>query len=118
MTRCLLTYDASEGHLGAADERPACVQAQRGTALGKLAKRYLHASALVPDAVFNELVSTRLAQMDVLQFGYVLDGYPHTRAQVDFLTSKGLVPDKVILLPPPDSVGPLPPAPVRSACCG
>lgn len=87
-------------HWCAADTRLTCVQAQRGTALGKLAKRYLHASALVPDAVYNELVSARLAQMDVLQFGYVLDGYPHTRAQVEFLTSRGLVPDKVLLLPP------------------
>ena len=74
------------------------MQALKGTALGKLAKKYLHASALVPDAIFNELVSVRLGQMDVLQFGYVLDGYPHTKAQVDFLNSKGLVPDKVPIL--------------------
>lgn len=76
--------------------RVSWVQAQRGTPLGRLAKRYLHASALVPDAIFNDLVAARLEQMDALQFGYVLDGYPHTRAQVAFLTERGLEPDKVL----------------------
>jgi hypothetical protein len=43
----------------------------------------------------NELVSSRLEQLDAKQDGYVLDGYPHTHAQIQFLNSRGLVPDKV-----------------------
>jgi adenylate kinase len=68
-----------------------------GSALGRKAKRFFDASVLVPDEVFNEMVWRRLEEMDVKESGFVLDGYPHTRAQVEFLNSKGLEPDKVRL---------------------
>lgn len=71
------------------------MQVRRGTALAKRAKRFLDASHLVPDEILNDLVSTRLEQLDAKQNGYVLDGYPHTDVQSIFLNSRGLVPDKV-----------------------
>ena len=43
----------------------------------------------------NELVCARLGLLDAKQDGYVLDGYPHTVAQVHFLNDRGLIPDKV-----------------------
>lgn len=70
-------------------------EVKRGSALGRKAKRFLDASVLVPDEVFNEMVWRRLEEMDVKERGFVLDGYPHTRSQVEFLNSKGLEPDKV-----------------------
>jgi adenylate kinase len=70
------------------------LQVQRGTALAKKAKLFLDSSHHVPDEVMNEVISARLEQVDAEQDGYVLDGYPHTEAQVDFLCSRGLIPDK------------------------
>jgi hypothetical protein len=72
-------------------------EVQQRTPLGRCAKRYLDASQLVPDEVFNEMVGKRLEQLDVREVGYVLDGYPHKQGQVEFLESKGLRPDKVRL---------------------
>jgi adenylate kinase len=63
--------------------------------LGRRAKRFLDASHLLPDAVFNEMIGARLDRLDVKEFGYVLDGYPHNKAQVEYLNDRGLVPDKV-----------------------
>lgn len=70
------------------------MQVRRGTALAKNAKRFLDASHLVPDDVMNELVSSRLEQLDTQKNGYVLDGYPHTEAQASFLLGRGLTADK------------------------
>ena len=70
-------------------------EVKNGTPLGRRTKRYLDASALVPDDIFNELVWQRLVKMDVQEKGFLLDGYPHTRPQVEFLNRKGIEPDKV-----------------------
>jgi Adenylate kinase len=65
------------------------------TPVGRRAKKHLDASVLVPDDVFNEIVWARLQAADAREVGFVLDGYPHTRPQVEFLNGKGLEPDKV-----------------------
>ena len=65
------------------------------TPAGRRAKQHLDASVLVPDDVFNEIVWARLAAADAKEVGFVLDGYPHTRPQVDFMRAQGLEPDKV-----------------------
>jgi len=65
------------------------------TKLGLRAKRYLDSSRLVPDEILNVMVHERLTQADVADVGFLLDGYPHTRAQVDFLNASGIFPDKV-----------------------
>ena len=44
----------------------------------------MHAGALVPDQVVNRLVQLRLAQPDAAK-GFILDGYPRTRAQAEHL---------------------------------
>lgn len=75
-------------------------EVRNDTRLGRCAKRFLDASQLVPDDVFNEMVWARLEQLDAKEGGYLMDGYPHTRAQVEFLERKGLTPDKVRSLPP------------------
>jgi adenylate kinase len=58
----------------------------QGTPLGVQAKRYMDAGEYVPDEVTNDMVRDRLAEPDARD-GFLLDGYPRTLAQVDFLDS-------------------------------
>jgi adenylate kinase len=55
-----------------------------GTPLGIEAKKYLDAGDFVPDGVANEMVRSRLSVDDV-ENGFLLDGYPRTAAQIDYL---------------------------------
>lgn len=54
------------------------------TPLGVEAKKYLDAGDFVPDSVTNKMVRDRLSEPDVGN-GFLLDGYPRTTAQVDYL---------------------------------
>ena len=55
-----------------------------GTPLGLEARKYIDAGDFVPDSVTNEMVRSRLSADDV-DNGFLLDGYPRTAGQVDFL---------------------------------
>lgn len=55
------------------------------TALGKKAQAYMDSGDLVPDALLLDLVRERLQQDDA-QDGWILDGFPRTVAQAEFLT--------------------------------
>ena len=55
-----------------------------GTKLGKTAKRYMDAGQLVPDQLTLDLIADRLHQPDCAN-GYLLDGYPRTVVQAEFL---------------------------------
>lgn len=54
------------------------------TPLGVEAKKYMDAGDFVPDSVTNNMVRDRLSDSDV-ETGFLLDGYPRTTAQVDYL---------------------------------
>ncbi|MBT2555954.1 adenylate kinase [Arthrobacter sp. ISL-5] len=54
------------------------------TPLGIEAKKYMDAGDFVPDSVTNKMVRDRLSEADV-QDGFLLDGYPRTTGQVDYL---------------------------------
>jgi adenylate kinase len=54
------------------------------TPLGVEAKKYMDAGNFVPDSVTNKMVRDRLSEDDV-ENGFLLDGYPRTTAQVDYL---------------------------------
>ena len=54
------------------------------TAIGLEASRYIDAGEFVPDSVTNSMVRDRLNEPDV-DCGFMLDGYPRTVAQVDYL---------------------------------
>lgn len=56
------------------------------TPLGLKVKTILDAGDYVPDTLTNELIEDRLAQSDAEQ-GFLLDGYPRTADQVDYLES-------------------------------
>lgn len=59
---------------------------KNGTPLGIQAKGFMDQGELVPDSVTNEMVADRLTHSDV-QNGFLLDGYPRTSAQAEFLKS-------------------------------
>jgi adenylate kinase len=55
-----------------------------GTDLGKRVQEILDSGAYVPDEVTNAVVRDRLAWVDAAP-GFLLDGYPRTPGQVEFL---------------------------------
>lgn len=56
----------------------------QGTPLGETAKSYMDKGQLVPDQLTLELIADRLTSADCKN-GYLLDGYPRTVAQAEFL---------------------------------
>ena len=58
----------------------------RDTELGKTAKTYISKGQLVPDDVTNGIVKERLSRDDISE-GFLLDGYPRTIPQAEFLDS-------------------------------
>jgi len=57
---------------------------KNGTELGKKAKEYIDKGALVPDEVTIGIVKDRLQQPDCSN-GFILDGFPRTIPQADYL---------------------------------
>lgn len=56
-----------------------------GTELGKQAKAYMDAGKLVPDELVIALLQDRIEQADCKN-GFLLDGFPRTKAQADALS--------------------------------
>src|SRR3954463_4085229 len=56
----------------------------KGTELGLEAKRYMDAGEYVPDTVTNLMVRNRIDEEDAVK-GFLLDGYPRPRPQVQEL---------------------------------
>ncbi|MGI9821798.1 adenylate kinase [Agromyces sp. Marseille-Q5079] len=75
-----------------------------GTELGVRVQAIIEAGDLVPDELTSELVRDRLEQPDAAR-GFLLDGYPRNRGQVDdlaaFLGGRGESLDAVIELDVP-----------------
>jgi adenylate kinase len=75
-----------------------------GTELGSRVQAIVEAGDLVPDELTCELVRDRLSQADAAG-GFLLDGFPRNRAQVDdlsdFLASRGEALDAVLELSVP-----------------
>jgi adenylate kinase len=59
----------------------------RGTALGRQATQVMDEGKLVPDDLVNQMVAERLAHPDTVR-GYILDGYPRTLAQAEWLDDR------------------------------
>ena len=58
---------------------------KEGTELGRKAKEYMDAGALVPDELTVDLVIDRISREDC-SGGYILDGFPRTLNQAEKLT--------------------------------
>jgi adenylate kinase len=57
-----------------------------GSQLGEIVRGFLERGALVSDELVNKAVCSRVRQRDCAR-GFVLDGYPRTVAQAEFLDS-------------------------------
>ena len=66
-----------------------------GSPLGKKAKSFVDAGALVPDDVVIGIIKERLAQDDCKD-GFILDGFPRTVPQAEALDGMGITMDLVI----------------------
>ena len=90
-------------HISTGDMLRAAVETQ--TEFGKKAKIIMDAGDLVPDEIINGIVAERIEMNDVLESGFILDGYPRTSAQAEALEgellSSGLSLDLAINLEVP-----------------
>ncbi len=57
------------------------------TSLGMMAEGLMKEGKFVPDDLVNEMVAERLAEPDT-QHGYILDGFPRTLVQAEWLDTK------------------------------
>lgn len=77
-------------HLSTGDMLRAAVKA--GSELGTKAKVLMESGQLVPDDVIIGAVTERLAEGDVENSGFLLDGFPRTPAQASALSEAGVRP--------------------------
>lgn len=70
----------------------------KGTPAGKKAKDFMDKGLLVPDEVVVEMVKSRLAQPDVQERGWLLDGYPRSQSQAEAIEKEGIRPDLFLLV--------------------
>lgn len=89
-------------HLSTGDILRAAVK--EGTDLGLKAKDIMEAGQLVPDDLIISVIVERLQQVDCVQNGWLLDGFPRTKAQADALAASGMTADSFLLLNVPEEV--------------
>ncbi|KPA78306.1 putative Adenylate kinase [Leptomonas pyrrhocoris] len=76
----------------------------KGTHLGKIAGDYMAKGDLVPDSLIIGMVRNRLSQDDAVLNGWLLDGFPRTRAQAEELDAAGFSPRLFIALETPEDI--------------
>lgn len=89
-------------HISTGDLLRAEVKA--GSPEGKQADEFMKSGGLVPDALIIQMVKNRLDQDDVRAKGWLLDGFPRTKAQAQALQDAGVIPQVMVLLEVPDEV--------------
>mmetsp|Transcript_12238 Transcript_12238/g.25072 ORF Transcript_12238/g.25072 Transcript_12238/m.25072 type:complete len:1447 (+) Transcript_12238:1-4341(+) len=87
-------------HLSTGDMLRAAVAAE--TEVGLQAKELMESGQLVSDELITKVVTERLAEPDCVAKGWMLDGFPRTRAQADALAAAGIEADAFVLLDVPD----------------
>ena len=70
--------------------------AQKGSAVGLEAKVYMDKGELVPDSTIIGIVVARLHEVDCVEHGWLLDGFPRTEAQAIALREAGIEPNVVL----------------------
>lgn len=94
-TQCArLAESYGPAHVSTGDMLRAAVA--EGTELGRRAGALMDAGDLVPDDVMIGIVAERLAKPDVLEHGFLLDGFPRTPAQAEAL--EGILADNGVAL--------------------
>ena len=103
-TQCaMIITELGSIHISTGDMLRAAVE--QGTEFGLQAKAIMDRGELVSDEVISGIVAERLAQSDVTQNGFLLDGYPRTLTQaesfVGILSDLGLTLDLALNLDVP-----------------
>lgn len=75
---------------------------KRGTPLGQKVKAIVERGELVPDDLVVDLVVDRVTQEDARTHGWLLDGFPRTRAQAERFRELGHSPTVLVHLDVPD----------------
>ncbi|EME27338.1 adenylate kinase [Galdieria sulphuraria] len=70
----------------------------KNTSLGALAAQYMKQGDMLPDSIMLPLISSRIAQQDCQNKGYILDGFPRTISQALKMSSHHIGVDIVFLL--------------------
>lgn len=73
------------------------------TELGKMAKSYIEAGALVPDEVVIGIIKDHLSG-DACKTGFILDGFPRSIPQAEALDKMGVKIDAVVTFEVPDEI--------------
>lgn len=79
-------------------------EVSRGTQLGKVADEYMAKGDLVPDSLIVGMVRNRLLEDDAVLNGWLLDGFPRTRAQAEQLDAFGFCPRLFLALETPEDI--------------
>lgn len=79
---------------------------RKQTEVGKIAKSYISRGELVPDDITNAIVKKRIAEQDIVERGFLSDGYPRNIEQAEafdeMLDEKGWKLDAVFYVSAPD----------------
>lgn len=75
-----------------------------GTEMGHRIEAYLRKAALVPDEIYVELIIREVRRAEKDYQGWVLDGFPQTRAHAISLQNAGISPQKFFYLSIPEEV--------------
>lgn len=89
-------------HLSTGEMLRQAVQEQ--TEIGITARKYMDNGLLVPDSLILDMVNARIMSSDCKDNGWLLDGFPRSAAQAEFMVKHNILPDIVILLLAPDEV--------------
>lgn len=83
-TQCaVLSEHYGAPHISTGDMLRAAVA--EGSEVGRRAQSYMDAGKLLPDEVMLDVVRDRLAHDDVVEHGFLLDGFPRTVGQAEAL---------------------------------
>ncbi len=74
------------------------------TKLGLEVKAIIASGSYVPDDVTNAIVKGAISTPEALSRGFILDGYPRTVNQSEFLKSENIVITNAVLLEAPEDV--------------
>jgi len=89
-------------HLSTGEILREAVSKNKGT-IGHIAKHYMDLGELVPDEVMIKIVGDRLKEDDCQRNGWLLDGFPRTKAQAEYFSNMGIAADMILVLNVPDN---------------
>lgn len=77
---------------------------QKQTSAGVQARAFVEKGQLVPDYLITSMILQQLKDPDVVERGYILDGFPRTKQQALALLQAGFLPDHVLDIEIPNEI--------------